>query len=171
MDKSKSGVTIIIAISLVIASGLVLYNFMSAPEYSTKHTALTHIPKESSGVSSSEASSAGTMSEASSSSPQESVISSSVISESSGSVSSANSSENPHSNVTSSAPSKPQGPININTADFEELREIKRIGPVLAQRIIDYRNLNGPFESWEELLEVKGIGEKTLEIIKEYACL
>ena len=171
MDKSKSGVTIIIAISLVIASGLVLYNFMSAPEYSTKHTALTHIPNESSGVSSSEASSAGTMSEASSSSPQESVISSSVISESSGSVSSANSSENPHSNVTSSAPSKPQGPININTADFEELQEIKRIGPVLAQRIIDYRNLNGPFESWEELLEVKGIGEKTLEIIKEYACL
>ena len=51
------------------------------------------------------------------------------------------------------------------------LQEIKRIGPVLAQRIIDYRNLNGPFESWEELLEVKGIGEKTLEIIKQYACL
>ena len=41
---------------------------------------------------------------------------------------------------------------------------------VIAQRIIDYREANGPFESVEALINVKGIGEKTLAKILEYAC-
>ena len=56
--------------------------------------------------------------------------------------------------------------MNINKAGVEELKTIRGIGEVLAQRIIDYRNENGRFESVEELDEVKGIGKKTLENIR-----
>jgi comEA protein len=60
-------------------------------------------------------------------------------------------------------------PININTASAKELDALPGIGEVLAQRIIDYRNANGPFQSVDDLVKVKGIGEKTLEKIKPYA--
>ncbi len=56
--------------------------------------------------------------------------------------------------------------ININRADEETLMMIHGIGEVLAERIIDYRDENGAFESEDELLAVKGIGEKTLEKMK-----
>ena len=59
------------------------------------------------------------------------------------------------------------GPVDINTASQEELETLSGVGPVLAQRIIEYREANGPFQSLEELLEVKGIGEKTLEKFRE----
>ena len=60
-------------------------------------------------------------------------------------------------------------PVNINTASRRELDALPGIGEVLAQRIIDYRNANGGFSSVDELVKVKGIGEKTLEKIKPYA--
>jgi len=53
--------------------------------------------------------------------------------------------------------------IDINTAPSEELKEIIGIGPALAQRIIEAR----PFNSLDDLIRVKGIGEKTLQKIKE----
>lgn len=56
--------------------------------------------------------------------------------------------------------------ININTAGIEELETLPGIGEVLSQRIIEYRIANGPFETIDELDEVKGIGEKTLENIR-----
>lgn len=58
--------------------------------------------------------------------------------------------------------SQDSGLININTASSVLLDTLPGIGPVLAQRIIDYREANGPFETVEELGEVEGIGSKTL---------
>ena len=53
--------------------------------------------------------------------------------------------------------------VNINIATLEELAELKGIGPTYAQRIIDFREKNGPFEKVEDLMKIQGIGEKTLE--------
>jgi len=64
-------------------------------------------------------------------------------------------------------PPEPAGPIDINTASLDELQKLIGIGPVLAQRIIDYREEHGPFQTVEDLLEVKGIGEATLEKFRE----
>jgi competence ComEA-like helix-hairpin-helix protein len=57
--------------------------------------------------------------------------------------------------------------ININTASYEELQKITGVGPVIAQRIIDYRNTNGPFQKIEDIKNVKGIGDKTFEKMKD----
>ena len=60
-----------------------------------------------------------------------------------------------------------QGRININTADAETLQQLPGIGPVTAQKIIDFRNKNGKFCSIEEITDVSGIGEKTLAKFKD----
>ena len=70
---------------------------------------------------------------------------------------------------TTSAPTE-SDPVNINTASLEDLQRLPGVGPVIAQRIIDYRETNGPFSNVEALINVKGIGEKTLAKILEYAC-
>jgi competence protein ComEA len=58
-------------------------------------------------------------------------------------------------------------PININTAGVEELAALPRIGPSIAERIIAYRETNGPFKQTTELMNVKGIGEKTFLDLKD----
>ncbi|MBR6513020.1 MAG: helix-hairpin-helix domain-containing protein [Clostridia bacterium] len=52
--------------------------------------------------------------------------------------------------------------VNINTATAEELETLSGIGPAKAQAIVAYRETNGPFSSVNELVNVSGIGEKTL---------
>ena len=59
------------------------------------------------------------------------------------------------------------GLVNLNTATAAELETLPRIGPAMAQRILDYRTANGPFTSVDELTDVPGIGEATLEGLRE----
>ena len=66
-----------------------------------------------------------------------------------------------------SAPPRNTGPIAINRASAKELEALDGIGPVLASRIIAYRNANGPFVTLEALLEVSGIGPAKFAQFKE----
>jgi len=61
----------------------------------------------------------------------------------------------------------PKAKININTATQAELESLPRIGPKVAQRIIEYRAQNGNFKKIDDLMKVKGIGEKIFAQIKE----
>jgi len=60
------------------------------------------------------------------------------------------------------------GKININTAGTDELSLLPGIGPALSERIIQYREDTGPFAAPEDLMNVKGIGQKTYNRISEY---
>lgn len=66
---------------------------------------------------------------------------------------------------------RPDGAVNVNTADASQLDELPGIGEALAQRIIEERTLNGPFRYPEDLLCVKGIGEKTYQKLLDLICL
>ena len=58
--------------------------------------------------------------------------------------------------------------FDLNRASEEELQKLPRVGPVMARRIVQYRQKIGQFRSVEQLLEVKGIGRKTLERLRPY---
>ena len=59
------------------------------------------------------------------------------------------------------------GKININTASVDELVQLDRVGQKYAERIVAYRDANGPFKAPEEIMQVAGIGEKTFEANKD----
>ena len=59
-------------------------------------------------------------------------------------------------------------PVDINKADLATLQTVPGIGPVTAQRIIDYRNQHGPFQRVEDLIQISGIGEKRLADMQPY---
>jgi competence protein ComEA len=59
------------------------------------------------------------------------------------------------------------GKVNLNTADQAALETLPRVGPAMAQRIIDWRESNGRFTAVEDLLNVTGVGEKTFESLRE----
>jgi competence protein ComEA len=62
-------------------------------------------------------------------------------------------------------PPKEQAPaqplVNLNTATKADLEKLPGIGPSMAQRILDYRQKNGPFKKVEDLMNIQGIGEKS----------
>jgi len=68
---------------------------------------------------------------------------------------------------TTSSSVQPTGKVNINTATAEELDTLPGIGPAIAQRIIEYRQANGTFQSIEEIKNVSGIGDKLFERLKD----
>jgi comEA protein len=69
--------------------------------------------------------------------------------------------------VQSEAANPPEKKININTASISELQKLPQIGEVVAQRIIDHREKHGKFEKIEEIMKIKGIGEKTFLKLKD----
>ena len=60
--------------------------------------------------------------------------------------------------------------VNINTANEEELMKLKGVGEKTAEKIIEYRE-QCPFESIEDIMNVSGIGEKKFEDIKDMICV
>lgn len=58
--------------------------------------------------------------------------------------------------------------LDINTAEAADFEALPGIGQVLAQRIVDYRDANGPFSSVADLVNVEGIGEKKLTALLDY---
>ena len=59
-------------------------------------------------------------------------------------------------------------PLDLNTASYGELLKVPGIGPVTAERIINYRYEKGNFKNINELMNIKGIGKKTLKKLKQY---
>ncbi|PTM59546.1 helix-hairpin-helix domain-containing protein [Desmospora activa] len=66
-----------------------------------------------------------------------------------------------------SAGSGQTGPINLNTATQEQLESLNGIGPAKAEAILRHREEHGPFSSVDELVQVSGIGEKTVEQLRD----
>lgn len=58
--------------------------------------------------------------------------------------------------------------VNLNNATLAELQRLPRIGPAMAQRIIDYREDVGPFRRADELVNVRGVGPRTFEQLKPH---
>ena len=57
--------------------------------------------------------------------------------------------------------------VNINTATASELESLPRVGPKVAERIVEFRTQNGNFKKIEDIMKIRGIGEKIFEQIKD----
>jgi competence protein ComEA len=65
----------------------------------------------------------------------------------------------------------PTGVVNVNQASVDQLTLLPRIGPAVAARIIEHREVNGPFAGKEELMLVRGIGERTYDNLEPFISL
>ena len=74
----------------------------------------------------------------------------------------------PLSAAPTGAPRAPQRPVNLNSATVTELMQLPRIGQKTAERIIAFRKQHGGFQRSEELMNVKGIGEKSFAKLRPY---
>ena len=71
-------------------------------------------------------------------------------------------------NLNGNESKEKEGTVNINTADAVELQTLNGIGEKKAEKIIQYREENGSFQSTDELKNVSGIGDKTFEALKDF---
>jgi comEA protein len=62
----------------------------------------------------------------------------------------------------------PVKPVNINTATSEELQQVPGIGPATAQKILQMRKSYGPFKSIDDLLAIRGLGQKRFDKMRKY---
>lgn len=62
----------------------------------------------------------------------------------------------------------PAEPVDLNTATVEQLQTVRGIGPALAKRIVAFREEHGAFDRVDDLLKVRGIGEKSLDKLRPY---
>jgi competence protein ComEA len=62
----------------------------------------------------------------------------------------------------------PTAKVNLNTASVEQLTTLPGVGPKLAARIVEYRQKSGTFRSTQELINVKGVGEKSFAKIEPW---
>lgn len=79
---------------------------------------------------------------------------------------SAQQTQQPDSGASIDGSSAGGGLVNINTATSEQLQTVKGIGPATARKIIEYRDAHGPFASVDELLNIDGIGAKTVQKLR-----
>ena len=70
------------------------------------------------------------------------------------------------SDKPSASAAAPTAPVNLNSATIDQLQTLPGIGRATAQRILDYRQKSGGFKKIEELMNVKGIGEKSFLKLK-----
>jgi competence protein ComEA len=76
--------------------------------------------------------------------------------------------------VSAAAPAAPKAsasearPVDLNTADSSALESVPGIGKSLSQRILAFREKNGPFQSVDDLLKVQGVGEKSIQKLRPY---
>lgn len=70
--------------------------------------------------------------------------------------------------VSANKKKPPVKPVNINTATSEELQQVPGIGPATAQKILQMRKSYGPFKSVDDLLAIRGLGEKRLDKMRKY---
>jgi comEA protein len=66
------------------------------------------------------------------------------------------------------AKATPDAPVDLNNASAAELQSVPGIGKVTAQRIVEWREKHGPFRRAEDLMKVKGIGEKSFDKLRPY---
>lgn len=77
----------------------------------------------------------------------------------------------PTNETNSNNSSNDNNKINLNTATIADLQKLSGVGPKKAEKIINYRNEIGKFKTVDDLKQVAGIGEKTLEMLKPNLCV
>ncbi len=68
--------------------------------------------------------------------------------------------------AVATAPAKSSSKVNLNRASADELQSLPGVGPVLAQRMVEWRKAHGRYRTVDELQEVKGIGKKRMEQLR-----
>ncbi|MFG1905334.1 helix-hairpin-helix domain-containing protein [Kribbella sp. NPDC048928] len=77
----------------------------------------------------------------------------------------------PGATTSAPHPTAPNAPVNLNTATLDQLDTLPGVGPVLAQRILDFRTQNGPFTTVDQLQEVPGVGPKKFDSLKPHVSI